>query len=227
MAPGPITAWQIEGGKLEVAADFLFLGSKITADRECSHEIRKRWLLGRKAVRNLDSVLKSRDITLPTKVRIVKAMVFPIGHVQLWELNCKKGRMPKNWCLRTVMLEKTPGSPLDCKEIKPVSLKGDQPWIFIERTDAEAEAPNILVTWCKQMTHWKISWCWERSMAEGDKGIRGWDGWTASGCNGRELGQALGDGGGQGGLACCSPWGRPQLGDWRATTRIQIVLGGT
>ena len=83
MAPGPITAWQIEGGKLEVAADFLFLGSKITADRECSHEIRKRWLLGRKAVRNLDSVLKSRDITLPTKVRIVKAMVFPIGHVQL------------------------------------------------------------------------------------------------------------------------------------------------
>ena len=82
-APGPITAWQIEGGRLEVVADFLFLASKITADHDCSHEIRKRWLLGRKAVRNLDSVLKSRDITLPTKVCIVKAMVFPIGHVQL------------------------------------------------------------------------------------------------------------------------------------------------
>ena len=130
MAPGPITAWQIEGGKLEVVADFLFLASKITADHDCSHEIRKRWLLGRKAVRNLDSVLKSRDITLPTKVCIVKAMVFPIGHVQLWELDCKKGRMPKNWCLQTVVPEKNPESPLNSKEIKPVNLKGDQPWIL-------------------------------------------------------------------------------------------------
>ena len=151
MAPGPITAWQIEGGKLEVVADFLFLASKITADHDCSHEIRKRWLLGRKAVRNLDSVLKSRDITLPTKVCIVKAMVFPIGHVQLWELDCKKGRMPKNWCLRTVMLETTPESPLDCKEIKPVSLKGDQPWIFIETTDAEAP-----ILWPPERKGWLI-----------------------------------------------------------------------
>ena len=88
---------------------------------------------------NLDSVLKSRDITLPAKVCIVKAI--PSGHVQLWELDHKEGRMPKNWCLQTVVLEKTPESPLDSKEIKPVNLKGDQPWIFIGRTDAEAEAP--------------------------------------------------------------------------------------
>ena len=78
MAPGPITAWQIEREKVEVVTDFLFLGSKITVDGDCSHEIRRQLLLGRKATTNLDSVLKSRDITLPTKVCIVKAVVFPV-----------------------------------------------------------------------------------------------------------------------------------------------------
>ena len=78
MASGPITSWQIEGEKVEAMTDFLFLGSKITADGDCSHEIRRRLLLGRKAMRNLDNVLKSRDITLPTKVRLVKAMIFPV-----------------------------------------------------------------------------------------------------------------------------------------------------
>ena len=78
MASGPITSWQVEGEKVEVVTDFLFLGSKITADGDCSHEIRRQLLLGRKTMTNLDSVLKSRDITLPTKVHIVKAMVFPV-----------------------------------------------------------------------------------------------------------------------------------------------------
>ena len=78
MASGPITLWQTEGEKVEVVSDFLFLSCKITEDGECGHEIRKRWLLGRKLITNLDSVLKSRDITLPTKVHIVKAMVFPV-----------------------------------------------------------------------------------------------------------------------------------------------------
>ena len=78
MASGPITAWQIEGEKVEVETDFLFLGSKITVDGDCSHEVRRQWLLGRKAMTNLDRVLKSRDITLPTKVCVVKAMVFPV-----------------------------------------------------------------------------------------------------------------------------------------------------
>ena len=78
MASGPITSWQIEGGKGEAVTDFLFLGSKITADGDCSHEIRRRLLLGRKAMTNLDSVLKSRDITLPAKVHIVKTMVFSV-----------------------------------------------------------------------------------------------------------------------------------------------------
>ena len=78
MASGPITSWQIDGEKIEVMTDFLFLDSKITADGDCSHELRRRLLLGRKAMTNLDGVLKSRDITLPTKVCIVKAMVFPV-----------------------------------------------------------------------------------------------------------------------------------------------------
>ena len=78
MASGPITSWQIEWGKVEAVTDFIFLGSKITADSDCSHEIKRHLLLGRKAMTNLDSTLKSRDITLPTKVRLVQAMVFPV-----------------------------------------------------------------------------------------------------------------------------------------------------
>ena len=81
MASGPITSWQIDGGKLETVTDFLFLGSKITADGDCSHEIKRHLLFGRKVMTNLDSILKSRDITLPTKVHLVKAMVFPVVNV--------------------------------------------------------------------------------------------------------------------------------------------------
>ena len=79
MASGPITSWQVDGETLETVADFIFLGSKITPDSDCIHEIKRRLLLGRKVMTNLGSILKSRDITLPTKVRLVKAMVFPVG----------------------------------------------------------------------------------------------------------------------------------------------------
>ena len=98
-------------------------------------------LLGRKAMTNLDSMLKSRDITLLTKVRLLKAMVFPVFHVWMWELDHKESWAPKNWCFWTVVLEKTLESPLDCKEIKPVNPKGNQYWIFIGR--AEAETPTL------------------------------------------------------------------------------------
>ena len=107
---------------------------------DCSHEIRRQLLFGRKVMTNLDSVLKSRDITLTIKVHIVKAMVFPVV-THGWELDHEEGRTRKNWCLQTVVLEKTPESPLDSKEIKPVNPKGNQPWICTGRTDAEAEAP--------------------------------------------------------------------------------------
>ena len=122
MASSPITSWQING---ETVADFIFLGSKITADGECSHEIKKRLLLQRKVTSNLDSILKSRDITLPTKVSLVKAMVFPVVRYGCKSWSVKSWAM-KNWCFWTVVSEKTLESPLDCKEIQPVHLKGDQ-----------------------------------------------------------------------------------------------------
>ena len=92
---------------------------------------------------NLDSILKSRDITLHTKVHLVKAMVFPCGHVSMWDLDYKESWAPKNWCFWTVVLEKTLESPLDTKEIQPVHPKGDQSWIFIGRTHGEAETPIL------------------------------------------------------------------------------------
>jgi len=121
----------------------IFLGSKITADGDCSYEIKICLLLGRKAMTSLDSALKSRNITLLTKVHIVKAMIFFSSHVWMWELDHKEGWVLKNWCFLIVVLEKTPESPLDCK-IKTVNPKGYQPWIFMGRTDAKVEAPILV-----------------------------------------------------------------------------------
>ena len=123
-------------GKMEVVSDFIFLDSRIIADVDCSHEIKRHLLLGRKAMTNLDSLLKRRDIILPTKIHIVKAMVFSSSHVRMWELDLKEGWEPKNWCFQTVVLGKTLESPLNSKEIKPVNPKGNQPWIFIGKIDA-------------------------------------------------------------------------------------------
>ena len=128
MASGPITSWQIDE---ETVTDFIFLGSSITVDGDCSHEIKRCLLLGRKVMTNLDSILKSRDITLPAKVHLVREL----DHKESWVL--------KNWCFWTVVLEKTLESPLDCKEIKPLNPKGNQPWIFKERIAAKAEAPIL------------------------------------------------------------------------------------
>ena len=153
MACGPITSWQIDGQTMETVTDFIFLGAKITADGDCSHEIKRCLLLGRKAMTNLDSILKSRGITLLTKVHYSQSSDFSSSHLWMWELDHKESWALKKWCFWTVVLEKTLESPLDCKEIKPVYPKGNQSWIFIGRTDAKA--PNTLVTWCKEPTHWK------------------------------------------------------------------------
>ena len=126
---------------MDTVTDFIFLGSKVTADGDRSHENKR--LLGRKAMTNLDSILKSRDITLPTKLHIVKAMVFSRSYVWIWEMDHKEGWMSKNWCFWTMVLEKTLENPLDCKEIKPVHPKGNPSWIFIGRTDAKAEPPIL------------------------------------------------------------------------------------
>ena len=124
MASCAITSWQIDG---ETVADFIFWGSKITADGDCSHEIKKHLLLGRKAMTNLGSILKSRDITLPTKVHVVKAMVFPVVMYGCESWTIKKAEHQRIDAFGlTMVLEKTLESPLNCKEIKPVNPKGNQ-----------------------------------------------------------------------------------------------------
>ena len=157
---------------METVRDFSLLGFKITA------EIKRRLLLRRKAMTDLDSILKSRDITLPTKVLLAKDMCFvffffPSSHVWMWELDHKEGWAPKNWLFWSVALEKTLESPLNFKEIKSVHTKGNLSWIFIERTDAEVEAPVFWLTWCEDPTHWKRPWFWERLKAEWEGDDRG------------------------------------------------------
>ena len=126
MASGSITPWQIEGGKVDVVTDFIFLGSKITEEYDRSHEIKRYLFLGRKAMTNIDRVLKIRDITLPTKIRIVKAMVFPvvIYRCESWTIKKSEGQ---NLCFQIVVLEKTPESPLDYKETNQYILKEINP----------------------------------------------------------------------------------------------------
>ena len=150
VASGPTTSWEIDG---ETVSDFSFWGSKITADGDCSHAIKRRLLLGRKVMTNLDSILKSRDITLPAKVRLVKAMVFPVVMYGCESWIYKENWVPKNWSLWTVVWEKILESPVYCQEIQPVHPKGDQSWVFTGRTDAEAESP---VLWPPDVKSWLI-----------------------------------------------------------------------
>ena len=153
MAWGPITSWQIDGETVETVRDFIFLGSKITADGDCSHEIKRRLLLGRKFMTNLDSILKSRDVTLPTKVHLVKAMVFSVVLYGCDSWTIKKDEHQRIDAFWTVVLENTLESPLDCQEIQPVHPKGNQSWMFIGRTDVEAETP---LRWPPDTKSWLI-----------------------------------------------------------------------
>ena len=209
MAFSPITSWQINEEKMETVTDFIFLVSKITADSGWNHEIKRCLLLGRKAMTNLDSILKRRGITLPTKVHIVKAMVFSSSHVWMWELDYKEGWVLNNWGFWTAVLEKTLESPLDSKEIKPVNLKGNQPWIFVGRIDAEA--PRL---WSPDAKNWLIrkdpdveeDWSQEEKGVTEDEMV----GWHHR-LKGHKFEQTPGDSEGQRSLACCSPWGNKEL----------------
>ena len=156
---------------------------------------------------NLDSILQSRDITLPTKVCIVRAMVFPVVMYRC-ELGHKEGWAPKKWCFWIVVPEKTVETYLDSREIKPVNPKGNQPWIFIGRTDAEA--PTL---WPLDAKNWLFGkdpdsgrdWKQEEKGEKEDEMVR-WHHWL----DGHEFEQIPGDHEGQGSLACCSPWGRTE-----------------
>ena len=168
-----ITSWQIEGNKVEVVADFIILGSQITADSGCSYKTKRKaffFFLGRKAVTNLDSTLKRRDITLPTKV---KAMVFPIVMYGRQSCIIKKAECQRTdafelWCWRRLLIipwtaRRSNQSILN--EIRPeYSLKE---WCWSRNS-------NTLTTWWEELTHWKRPWCWERLKAKGEEGGRGW-----------------------------------------------------
>ena len=152
MESGPITSWHIDTETVDTVTDFILGGSKITAGGDCSHEIKRHLLLGRKVMTNLDSILNSRDITLPTKICLAKAMVFPVVMYRCESWTTKKAEHQRFdafevWCWRTLE------SPLDCKEIQPVYSKGKQSWIFIGRIDAEAETP---ILWPPDEKRWPI-----------------------------------------------------------------------
>ena len=195
---------------MKTVTDFIFLGSKITADGGCSHEIERRLFLGRKTMTNLDSVLKSRHYFI-NKCPYCQSYGFSSSHVLMLELDLKESWAPKNRCFWTVVLEKTLQSPLDCKEITPVNPKGNQSWIFIGRTDAKAEAP---VLWPPDGKRGLIrkdpdvgkDWRQEEKGKTEDKTV----GWHHQ-LDGLEFEQPPGDGEGQGSLVSCSPWGRKEL----------------
>ena len=174
MASSPITSWQIDRKTTEPVTNFIFLDSKITADGDCSHEIKRHLLLGRKPMTNLDSIWKSRDITLPTKVHLVKAMVFPVVMY-----GCESWTIKKAECWRTdafMVMEKTLKSPLDCKEIQPVHPKGNHSWIFIGSTDPEAETPILWPPDAKNWLVWKDpdagkDWSWDEKGTTEDERV--------------------------------------------------------
>ena len=137
---------------METVTDFIFLDSKITADGDCSHEIKRRLLLGRKVMTNLDSMFKRRQY-FANKGPSSQGYGFSSGHVWMSELDCEESWAPKNWCFWTVVLEKTLESPFDCKEIQPDHSKGDQSWVFFGRTDANTEIP---ILWPPYAKSWLI-----------------------------------------------------------------------
>ena len=194
MVFGPITSWQIDRETMETVTDFIFWGgSKITADGDCSHEIKRYLLLGRKIMINLDSVFKSRDITLPTKFDIVKAMVIPVIMY-----GCE------SWTIKKAKQQRT-----DVFELLEKTLKGIQSWIFIGKTDAEAPIlgpPDAKTQFIGKDSHAGKDWRQEAEGVTEDEMI-GWHHWL----NRHEFKQTRGVSDGQGCLVCCSPWGRKEL----------------
>ena len=177
MASGPITSWEIDG--VETVSDFIFLGSKITADGDCSHDIKRRLLLGRKVMTNLDSIFKSRDITLPTKVRLVKAMVFPVIICMYESWTVKKAERWRIdafelWCWRRLLR-----FPWTARRSNQSILKEISPGISLEGMMLKLKVHTV-ATSCEELTHWKRLWCWEGLGAGGKGDDRGWDGWMAS-----------------------------------------------
>ena len=222
MASSPITSWQIDGETIETVTGFIFLGPKITVDGDCSHEIKTRLLLGRKAMTNLDSIPKSRDINFAKRGRSSQSSGFSSLHVWMWELSmygCERKPSAKELMLLNCGCWRRLESPLDCKEIKPVNSKGNQSWIcwswnsqyfghLMRRTDPLGKILMLgkiaggrrrgqqRIRWMASPTWW--TWVWASS----------------------------GVGDGQGSLPCCSLWGHKELDttEWLNWTNSRLSL---
>ena len=210
MALGSITSWQIDGETMETVKDFIWVGCKITTDGDCSHEIKRHLLLGRKYEQPRQHIKKQRHY-FSNKGPSSQSYGFSSSHVWMWELDSKESWALKNWCFWTVVLEKTLEGPLDCKEIQPVHSKGDQFWVFIGSHDAEAETAILWPPDAKSWLIWKDTdpgkdWGQEEKGTTGDEMV-GWH----HGLNAHGFGWNPGVEDGQGALACCSPWGHKEL----------------
>ena len=177
MTSGPISSWQIDGKKLK-QWDLFWGAPKVIADDDCSHEIKRHLLFG-KAMASLDSILKSRDITLPTKVHLVKAVVFPVVVYGCENWTIKKAEhwridVFELWYWKTLLR-----GPWTARRLNQSILKEINPEYSLERLMLKLKLQS-LATWCKEPTHWKRPWFWERSKVRGEVGDRGWDGWMAS-----------------------------------------------
>ena len=207
-------------GNSETVTDFILGGSKITADGDCSHEIKRCLLLGRKVMTNLDSILKSRHY-FADKGWSSQGYGFSSDHVWMWELDYRESWAPKNWCFWTVVLEKTLESPLDLKEIQPVHPKENQSWIFIGRTDAEAGTAILGPPDAKNWLFGKDpdagkDWRQEEKGTTEDEMI---------GLHHRLDGHEFEQVDRQGSLACCSPWGHKEsdMTEWLNWTELMLV----
>ena len=232
MSSGPITSWQIDGEEMEAVTDFSFLGSKITADGDCSHEIKRCLLLGRKAMTNLDSILKSRDITLPLKICLVKAMVFPVVMYGCESWTIKKSEHWRIdafelWCWRRLLRV-----PWTARRSNQSILKEISPGCSLEGLMLKAETP---ILWPLHAKSWLIGkdpdagkdWRREEKRTTEDEMVQ----WHHR-FNGHEFEQAPGASDGQGSLACCSPWGRKESDmteqlnwtNWVCFLRCMVIL---
>ena len=191
MTSGPITLWQIDGAKVETMTNFIFLVSKVTADDDCIHKIKRLLILGRKDDKHRQCIKKQRH-HFTDKGPYSQSYGLPSNHVWMWKLDYKEGWTLKNWCFSTVVLEKILESLLDCRVVNAVNSKGFQPWTFIGRTDAEAEVP---IFWPPDVKNWFTGedsdagkdWGQEKKEVTEDK-VVGWHHWL----NGKEFEQILG-----------------------------------
>ena len=176
MESSPITSWQIDGGNVEIVPDFILLGSKINANGDCSHKIKRHLLLGRKIITNLESLLKSRDITLSTKVHYSQSYGFSSSHVWMWSWGIKKIEHRRSdafelWYWRRLLRVPWTARKSNQSILKDINPKYSFAGLILKL--------KYFGHWCKVLTHWKRPWCWKKLRAREEAGDRGWDGWMA------------------------------------------------